>query len=167
MKKKYLYFLGFFSLIVIFLGVFFYSTRYSTSKEQSPTITQGIYGNVILYTGNCMPTICSGLDLHCLFFGNTSCKVSFASRAIVVRESATRAAMERTYLKNKTPLVKIIESSDHGFYQLELPPGTYSILVEDEGKEYCNSFGVDGGVCQITLGTEIVEYNIEIDHAAW
>tara|TARA_Y100000310_G_C20274115_1_gene619411 strand:- start:145 stop:597 length:453 start_codon:yes stop_codon:yes gene_type:complete len=150
MKKKYFYFLTIACLIIIALGVYFYST----TKEQAPSINQGAYGKVVLYSGNCMP-------------GAGGCKTSYVSRTIYIREPATMEAMEITYLENKTTLIKTIESNNNGFYQVELPPGTYSIFVEDEGKEYCNSFGGRGEVCQITIETGIKEYNIRIDHAAW
>ena len=160
MKKKYLYIL--IIICVIIVGLVIYS--YSTTKEQTPTINQGIYGKVTLYTGNCMPIACSGLDC---FFSKSSCKTSSVSRTIYIREPVTIEAMEIMYLKNKTTLVKTIESSNNGFYQIELPPGTYSIFVEDESKEYCTGFGGQGEVCQITIGNEVREYNIIIDHAVW
>jgi len=150
MKKKYLYFLTIACLIVIVLGIYFFST----TKEQTPTINQGVYGKVVLYSGNCMP-------------GAGGCKTSSVSRSIYIREPVSMENMKSTYLKDKTTLVKTIESNNNGFYQVELPPGTYSVFVEDEGKEYCNHFGGLGEVCQITIETGIKEYNIRIDHAAW
>ena len=120
----------------------------------TPTIKQGIYGKVILYSGNCMP-------------GANSCKSSYVSRKIYIRESVAEKAMEITYLKEKTKLVKQVRSNFSGNYQVELPPGTYSVFVEDGGREYCNLFNGQGVACQVTVLSGIVEYNIKIDHAGW
>ena len=72
-------------------------------------------------------------------------------------------------MENETRLVKQIKSDENGFYEVELPPGTYSIFVEDLGKEYCNpqNLGERGELCQITIGTELKEYNIGINHVAF
>lgn len=97
----------------------------------------------------------------------SECSSITVSRKIYIREPAGAENMKDTYLENKTTLIKSINSDNNGFYQVELPAGTYSIFVEDEGKEYCNSFGSYGKACQVTVGSGIKEYNIKIDHAVW
>ena len=150
MDKKIIY-----TLVIIFV-VFASGTLYFylTNKTPAPEINQGLYGKVTLNSGNCMP-------------GAGGCKTSSVSRKIYIREPVIIKAIEITYLKEKTDLVKQIKSSGNGNYQVELPPGTYSVFIEDYSKEYCNSFGGQGEVCQVTVGDGMVEYNINIDHAVW
>jgi len=139
-------------MIAVFGALYFYLTQ--NNKIPTPSVSQGLYGRVTLYGGNCMP-------------GAGGCKTSPVSRIIYIREPVMMGAMERTYLKEKTNLIKQIRSDNNGNYQVELPVGTFSVFVEDNGKEYCNSFGGQGEVCQVKVGTGTAEYNIKIDHAVW
>jgi len=129
--------------------------------EDGPTdINQGIYGEVTLITGNCMPSPASE--------DNNDCEYSSVSRKIYIRETATTENMNMTYLDTETTLVKTTESDNNGQYQVELPPGNYSVFVEDKGKEYCKRITGDGEACPITIEeNKTKEYDIEIDHAAW
>lgn len=43
-----------------------------------------------------------------------------------------------------------------GRFEFEVPPGTYSVLVEDHGKKYCNSFTFDAAkktmhICEVVV----------------
>jgi hypothetical protein len=119
-----------------------------------PTISRGLYGRIVLYRGNCMP-------------GAGECKVSHPSRQVFIRELATYERMSETYLVGPTGLVASTKADKHGFYEVSLPPGTYSVFVEDDGKEYCNSFGSHKEACQVTIGDGLTERELKIDHAAW
>ena len=154
---KYYYILGVLFLAIAIIGVYTYvGTRGRKPLiEPEPTTSQGIYGKVSLITGNCTPP------------AGPSCKTSYISRTIYIREPVTIKAMEKGYLKNKTNLAKQIKSNNKGFYEVELSPGTYSVFVEKEGKEYCGTFGGHGEACQIILGNELKEYNIVINRAVW
>jgi hypothetical protein len=60
-------------------------------------------------------------------------------------------------------------SAAGGMYELTLPAGRYSILADDEGKPYCNSFSTDGEgtlacVVEVKSG-ERVPFDITINHA--
>jgi hypothetical protein len=58
--------------------------------------------------------------------------------------------------------------SKNGIYEVELPAGTYSVLVEDNGKKYCSWSGMKGEACQITIRNgQLWEYNIEVNHASF
>jgi hypothetical protein len=157
MKKWY-----FIAVIIILIGFFLWSTSNSipdlTINQSDLTIKQGVYGTVKLTSGDCMP----GTD--------SSCKTSYASRTIYIREPASMKDMNIVYLKNKTELIKQIQTDDNGFYQAELPDGRYSVFVEDtytgEAQEYCNFFDGSGGACQIYIESNLVKYDITIDHSA-
>lgn len=119
-----------------------------------PTISRGLYGRVVLYKGNCMP-------------GAGECKVSHPSREVLIREPVTYEQISVTYLARPSGLVASTKADKHGFYEVSLPPGTYSVFVEDDGREYCNSFGSHDEACQVTIGDGLTERELKIDHAAW
>lgn len=71
-------------------------------------------------------------------------------------------------IEKKQP-VAIVTSNQEGYYEIGLPNGQYSIVVEDpinEYKDYCNLFD-EKHVCSITIANNLVEFNIQIDHAVW
>jgi hypothetical protein len=157
MDRKWFYVIGAVCTVIVIIGIFgFYSYFSYAALKESPTITQGIYGKVTLITGNCMPSVEPG----------SSCIKTPVSRTVCIREPASWNAVEHTYLENETPLVTTTESNAKGFYEVELSPGSYSVFVEDEGKEYCNLFS-DEGACLVELGNGLMEYNIQINHATW
>lgn len=145
--------LGFVVLFALAIYSFFYikNINSKTTPTSIPTAiptkegTNTLEGKVSLVTGNCMPTI--GV--------NNNCKHSFVSRNIYIRESASG------------DLIKKVESDANGFYQVNLPLGTYSVFVEDGKKEYCNSFDGQGNACQVVIKTGINNYDIEINKAVW
>lgn len=71
------------------------------------------------------------------------------------------------YLKTKTNLVAQTTSDANGYFETELPAGTYSVFVEDDGKEYCNFSGGLGGQCQVTVTDGLAEFNANIDKTAY
>jgi hypothetical protein len=124
------------------------------SPTFTPTISQGLYGRIVLYKGNCMP-------------GARGCKTSHPSRKVLIREPVTDEQMSVTYLVRPRGLVATATADRYGFYEVSLAPGTYSVFVEDDGREYCNSFGGRGEACQVTIGDGLTERELKIDHAAW
>ena len=126
-----------------------------------PHIEQGIYGEVILREGNCMPS--PG--------GNPYCQVGLVSRTIYIRELVVGAEMmDHNYLRVETPLVATTEAR-RGLFEVSLPVGLYSVFVEDEGGEYCNglSYPDPGRVpvfCMVTVHPgSTTPHDITIDHA--
>ncbi len=69
-------------------------------------------------------------------------------------------------LSPKTKLIASTTSNENGYYSIQLGEGTYSIFVEDNGKEYCNSFGGNGESCKVELSRN-TQYNISIDYAIY
>jgi hypothetical protein len=100
-----------------------------------------------------MPSIGSEKD--------SSCKSTPVSRMIYIRKPAMS-----DQLVGKTQLVEKVKSSANGSYQVSLPSGEYTISVDDNGSEYCNSFD-DQGACLVEVGSGRVRYDINIDHASY
>jgi len=119
-----------------------------------PTISQGLYGRVVVYKGNCMP-------------GAGECKISHPSRRVFIREPATDEQISESYLVRSVGLVATTTADKDGFYEVSLVPGTYSVFVEDDGKEYCGFFGGQHEACQVAIGDGLTERELQIDHAAW
>ncbi len=133
-------------------------------KELSDQDTGILSGEITLASGNCMPMVCDYPSCP------SSCRIEGVSRNMYVREVATIENMNITSLKkNKKPvLVKTLTSNIDGSYTIILPVGKYSIFVEDDDKEYCNSFDGQGTPCMVEVKKDqTTEYNFQIDHAVW
>ncbi len=158
LRRRLLYYV---LAMVLSIAVVTAFLAYPRDLEPQPTTTQGICGAVLLITGDCMPKPVGS---------PSSCTREYVSRMIYIREPATFDNMEGRlvpYLGSNTALIAQVRSNVAGFYELELPPGDYSVFVEDDGREYCNVRGVEGWMCPLTLKTEVLRYNIQIDHASW
>jgi len=122
-----------------------------------PLITVGVFGHIILREGDCMPPTTPA-----------GCRLSFVSRAMHIHQPAHLGDMDPNapiYLQNETPLVAVGHSGFDGFYEVALPPGMYSVFVEDLGRKYCNSFSGTGLVCPLEVGAGPVRLDLWINHA--
>ncbi len=120
----------------------------------------GVFGQASMVSGNCMPGPLSK---------NSSCTTSFVSRNIYVRElTSVDDSVTYGYFQFDDEPIASIVSDEQGMYSLDLEPGTYSIFIEDDGKEYCNNFNVDGVACLIEVKADLkTDFNITIDKATW
>ena len=123
-----------------------------TEPEFNIHIDRGIYGTVLLKTGNCAPDRCSGLD--CVF-EEDSCKELPISRTVYARDPK----------KNMT-LVLSARSNRDGFYEMKLPPGRYSILVEDAEEEVCHTIQ-DSIQCPVEVKEGLTRYDPIVDNAIY
>lgn len=111
----------------------------------------GLEGNVTLMQGNCMPVVEE----------NSTCNMTRVSRKVYIRELTTGD-------NTNTTLVKETESDEKGYYEVLLPPGEYSVFVEDNGTQYCTKRGSKGEACKVTIEEgNMTWYNIDINHAVW
>ncbi|MBI4095733.1 MAG: carboxypeptidase regulatory-like domain-containing protein [DPANN group archaeon] len=128
-------------------------------QNTSQQVKTGIHGTVTLTSGDCMPGEPSRTH---------PCTQTKISRTVYIREPATIANMDGTYLKTKTNLVAQMTSDSNGYYDVTLPAGTYSVFVEDGSKEYCNFGGGLGEECQVTVTDGgMAEFNIDINKAVY
>lgn len=111
------------------------------SNESRVCIDQGIWGDVMFWEGNFMP----------MPYPETSSGIiTPVARTIFIHEATRGDQVERIYLevepccgvslisKIYTDLVAVAQSDDQGFFEIELPPGRYSIFVEEHGYLYAN-----------------------------
>lgn len=127
----------------------------------SEPANSGVFGISEEITGDCMPQI-----------GNTrsSCTRISKSMTITVRKPASIDNFDSSgALEIKPELIKQISSDENGFFEINLDPGIYSILVLDRDREVCNSaFSSDGLACTIEIenGTKTF-YKLILDNAFW
>ena len=130
---------------------------------ESPTITQGIYGQVKERYGNWQPV----LDPNDKNRGYRP-----IVRDIYVYEYTTVKDFDQSYIdclypadKMPNPLVATTTSKENGFYQLQLEPGKYSVFMLEEGNMYATRGDDYGGLNPITIGVgSLLQYNLILNH---
>lgn len=137
-------------------------TPTKSDEELEVNVSQGMYGKVLLRTGNCMPGPGLGDQER-----ENDCEANPIETTVYVREPTPRDNMESRYLAEETSLIKQVGTDKEGFYEVELAPGTYSVFVEDDGKEYCSLNDGQGRMCPVKVGNGTTRHDVEIDHAAW
>jgi hypothetical protein len=110
------------------------------SNEDRVSIEQGVWGEVLFWEGNFMPVYPEGSG------GN----IYPVARRIFIHEATLYDQVERIYVqiepccivnlisKIYTDLSAYTQSDERGFFQIELPPGRYSMFVEEYGYLYQN-----------------------------
>ena len=130
---------------------------------ESPTITQGIYGQVKERYGNWQPVTDPNDKSH----GYRSIE-----RGVYVYEYTTINDFDQHYLggtypadKMPKPLVATTTSKANGFYQIQLEPGKYSVFILENGSMYANWGDGDGGIQPVTIeGGSLLQVNLVLDH---
>jgi|GEM_PF-1092853 len=130
--------------------------------ENKISVSQGIYGTISFTEGNCMPGP-----------GPRDCSTCPVSRTVKIyryttNNDATRASnhVANFYERFTTELVAETKSDANGFYQLTLPPGTYTMVVVEKGLLYAELGDGQGGIQPITVATGKTEVNFGIKYKA-
>ena len=147
---------------VFILALLSVITLMSACKKE-PSITQGVYGTVIERYGDWMP-------------GSTA---DHGERPVAcdvyVYEYTMLSDFDGVYSVHipldamPKPLVATTTSNSKGFYEINLSPGTYSILLLDDGKlESACGWDAYGGISPITINSnETVERQLVLEHAVY
>ena len=134
-----------------------------TACKKEPSITQGVYGTVIERYGDWMP-------------GSTA---DHGDRPVAcdvyVYEYTMLSDFDGVYSVHipldamPKPLVAKTTSNSKGFYEINLAPGTYSILLLDDGKlEAGSGWDAYGGISPITINSnEKLERQLVLEHAVY
>jgi len=110
-------------------------TNFPAASGDSVSISEGISGDVWFWEGNFMANCPSG-------------SVASVRREIRIHELTGIGQVDISprgssfYSEVHTPLVAIIESHANGFFEVELPPGRYSMFSLEDTLLYAN--GLDG-----------------------
>lgn len=128
------------------------------------TLEQGYAGTLILKEGNCMPMVGVGLP------GNT-CRSYPVKRTIRIYDYTLQEETEGDgpFFTLVNALLRERVTTDHeGFFQVELPPGNYSVFIEEAGKLYANLWDGQGGIHPITVAADSIGYEqLTLDYAVY
>lgn len=130
-----------------------------------PSIQTGIWGTVTWLEGNHQP----GSSPNAGAGTPISREVRFFEPLTMADavEATDRTDAHSVYDSVSGTMVQAVTSDAAGFYEAELPAGTYSVLVEDEGDWFCNSVSGDGILCAVEVSADTAtQYEIKIDYAA-
>ncbi|MFA6888482.1 MAG: hypothetical protein WC254_03220 [Candidatus Woesearchaeota archaeon] len=142
------------------IASYVYFNNQKTEIIELQVNTGTLSGKVTLISGDCMPKDCD--ELPC----ESNCLTEGISRIVYIKEitNSDNNLPDFNDIK-KSILIKTIMSNSDGSYTVILPIGKYSIFVEDNGNEYCNSFD-EQGYCVVEIKKDqITEYNPEINYA--
>ena len=124
------------------------------------TIATGIFGTISSLEGDCMP----GSDGTCT---NCPAKRTVQIYQYALLNNATRSGTSNDFFYSfNTSLVAQAGTDDNGFFQINIPPGHYSVAVVENGKLYANQLDGQGGLNPITLVTGAEKVNITMTYKA-
>jgi len=119
-----------------------------------PGIVQGVYGHVLFWKGDFMPTYpedVSGGEVYPVI------------RDVCIFEAVLHHDVEWTYVEIEpgyfahlatdipTAIVTVVRSDRNGYFEVELPPGRYSLFVKECGYYYANSIDGEGYVFPVEV----------------
>jgi hypothetical protein len=132
-------------------------------RETRTTVAagSGVSGTVTVREGDCQPGVVG--EAH-----RTGCGARPVSRRIYVYSPPIgAAAIASAYYRGGLRPVSVGRSDGRGNYAIELPAGSYSVLVEDGGRHYCNSLA-GGRACAVTVRPgKRARHDLEIDHGSF
>jgi hypothetical protein len=119
-----------------------------------------IYGFVKIQQGNCIPPVNYKL-----------CTTSPIDTEVAIFPPISQLDMNGLYYRPTIDPIqsqRTIKNSIIGYYEIALPPGTYSIFAKDPlgGSDYyCNQFSSDGKACTFTITNASLQKEVIIDHS--
>jgi hypothetical protein len=121
----------------------------------------GIFGLTEKISGNCMPILeTNSLD----------CSYEIKPMEMVIRKPARIENFDNSgNLIDKPDLVTKIKSNDNGFFEINLEPGTYSVMIVKDDQEKCtNKFSEDDIACGVFIENGPKSfYKPTLDEAFW
>ena len=125
------------------------------------SVGEGIWGTLVKTEGNCMPVV-----------DRTKCREYPVQREIVVHEYTKRDDTLHESLpffdEVYTALVATVTSDEEGFFEYELEPGKYSVLVRESDHLYANGFDGQGGIAPVTVEpSKVSEVFLNLDYASY
>ena len=126
----------------------------SVPADNAPrvTIKQGVWGDVLFFSGDFSTSENDG-------------KVEPVARKLYIYEPTKPAQVSFVHRergsfisKIQTKLVDSTASDDSGFYQLSLPPGRYSLFVNEDSALYANHLSSKGYLADFEVYKDRVAY---------
>ncbi len=125
-------------------------------------IDQGVFGTVEFWEGDFMPTVYPQVP------GGS---VTPVARTVYIFDRTTDAdvvadTLGGFFTEIHTTLIKTTQSSANGYFFAELPVGTYSLFVGEDGRYYANRWS-DGYIQPVSVEAgQLAEVEITIDYLA-
>ena len=129
-------------------------------NENKISITEGIWGTVILREGDCMP----GVVGRCFYYP--------VKREVLVYEytklnETVQLSTSPFYSEVFTKLIATTICDEEGFFEIGLAPGKYSVFVKEKLYLYSNLFDGSGGIYPAIVETSAVtNHNMWINYAS-
>ncbi len=134
------------------------------TKSNQP---QGITGRVLWLEGNLMPSV-----------GDTTMTDRLAGkpvqRTLYIHEATTPDETVKVqnsgifYSEIQTRLVKKVKTDGSGTFRAELPPGKYSIFVQEKDGFFANIFDGEGHINPVTVEEDkFTEIEIKVNYMAF
>ena len=125
------------------------------ANQGKVTITAGVWGTVSQMSGNCMPIVGPG----------STCRHCAVQRTVrfyeyTLRSQATAAPNTSGFYSSfNTQLVREVPADPLGFYQANLPPGTYTMVIVENGLLYANGIDASNGINPVTVTSGLTQRN--------
>ena len=118
-------------------------TKYPPLSRGSARITEGVFGDVWFWQGDFMPVCPTGIVRpvmrEVLFYELTGL------------DSVVWTSPGGFYTEVKSRLVGSTRSNTRGFFEIDLPPDTYSVFVREDSLLYSNHFDGDRHVFPVVV----------------
>lgn len=133
-----------------------------TQNEAKVTISQGIWGTISSIEGNCMPAIGPGPSpcSHC------PVKRTVRIYEYTLRSNAVQGTQPGFYISFNTQLIREVTTDNDGFFQTDLPPGQYSIVIVENGQLYGNGTDGVGGINPLNYTSGLINLNLKMTYKA-
>jgi len=133
-------------------------------EPNQQSIKQGIQGRVIWLEGNLMPGIVEPGDAPPQPTGK-GIQRNLYIYPLVHRDSAT--IQNGFYADVQKKLIKKVATDESGFYSIALPPGRYSVLVEEKQGLYAGFFDGQGNLQPVEVKPgQLSKQDIKVDYKA-
>lgn len=154
-----------FSLFILSCdNIFKPEKTYPPDNHEKVSITQGVWGNVWFWEGNFMPTTDNSSD-GTITPVERKIYIYEATRLDSVIINADFGAV--FYDSIATKQIAQVESDKSGFYQIELPPGKYSVFVKEDSLFYGSEGDSEGYLMLAQVYTNsVTKRQIDIDYKA-
>ncbi len=130
-------------------------------NQQKVTIEEGLAGTVVFTEGNCMAGT-----------AESSCLRYPVVRTVHIHEYTHRTEAEHQgggfHKSIQSQRIAKVQTDAEGFFEAALPPGNYSVFIEEEGMFYANLWNSEGYIQAATVVESDTSYvAIHITHSAY
>jgi hypothetical protein len=133
-------------------------TQYPERHGNRVSIAQGVWGDVWFWAGDFMPVCSSGT-------------VSGVAREMQIYEltstGQTEPAQGTFFRRVSTRRVASVIADRDGFFQVDLPPGRYSLFAKEDSLLYANGWDGQGNIYPVTVDSaRVSETRFDINYKA-